>query len=666
MGVIPEADDRSCPTPAELAAFLCNELSPEEMDGIGAHVSGCRDCDVAIWRMSEATDAGPPARRARCPRPPSPDGFDREGGSAALCDPAPALARPPRVSDERDPALFQIDQYRIGEQLGQGGMGTVYRAEHVRLKKSVAIKVLSPAQTRDRRAAARFQLEMEVVGRLEHPNIVRATDAGEADGIHFLVMELIEGVNLAHLLLRCGPLPVPDACELVRQAAVGLQHAHEHGLVHRDVKPSNLMLSLSGQVKLLDLGLALFRSRDTPAPELTAVGEVMGTAEYMAPEQWEETRSVDVRADVYGLGCTLYALLTGDPPFVEPGRRSMRRLMAAHQNDPIPPVANHRPEVPSALGAFIARMLAKSPDARPATPGEVATELERFAVGASPSALLSAAPPAARALPQPPAAFAPAWPQTPVTSSSPPARGRRRALVALVALTAVALATVGAAAYFVRPVPHAQTPDPKRWRNLLAERHDEARLRRLWVDTPVSRLEHDRNKETLWVQSPGLALVSLGEAPVPAYKLQIGVRQVRWEGGVGVYFGGRTQADSKEFVLQYLALRRMNLGAGREYGLIRGGGKFSLQPNPKPGVRTIDFQTEYVPPPDNEEQMLELEVKPGGLAVVRWEGAACPKLIGPAALESATRLYPGDITGEFGIYCNGTVTVTTARYVPTE
>lgn len=665
MGGIPEADDRACPTPAELAAFLCDELSPDQMDGIGAHVSGCRDCDAAVRRMSEATDAGPRARHAppRRPDPLAPDGFDHGGSSVSFRAAAPALARSPLANADRDPALFQIDQYRIGEQLGQGGMGTVYRAEHVRLKKSVAIKVLSPAQTRDRRAAARFQLEMEVVGRLEHPNIVRATDAGEADGIHFLVMELIEGVNLAHLLLRCGPLPVADACELVRQAAVGLQHAHEHGLVHRDVKPSNLMLSHSGQVKLLDLGLALFRPRDTPAHELTAAGEVMGTAEYMAPEQWEETRSVDVRADVYSLGCTLYALLTGDPPFVEPERRSMRRLRAAHQHDPVPPVTDYRPEVPPALSALVERTLAKSPDARPATPGEVAAALERFAAGASPSALLSSAAPDTRAHPQHPRPGAPAGPQTPVTGAAPPARGRSRALVAL---AAVALAAVGATAYFAWPTPRAEAPDPKRWRNLLAERHDEARLRRLWTDTPVSKLEHDRVKETLWVQSAGLALVCLGDAPAPAYKLQIGIRQVRWEGGVGVYFGGRAQADAKEFVFQHLALRHTSLGPGREYGLIRGGGKFSLQPNPKPGVRTIDFQTEYVPPPDNEEKMLELEVKPGGLAVVRWEGAACPVLVGAAALESATKRYPGDITGEFGIYCNGTVTVTTARYAPTD
>lgn len=653
MGATPEADGGPCPTPAELAAFLCDELLPHEMDGIGAHVSGCRACDAAVRRMTEVTDAGPQVRPRRAIAP-APNEFGNNG---------PVAVRTPAPPVPSDPALLQIGQYRVGEKLGQGGMGTVYRAEHVHLKKPVAIKVLAPGQTRDRRAAARFQREMEVVGQLEHPNIVRATDAGEADGIHFLVMELIEGINLAHLLLRCGPLPVADACELVRQAAVGLQHAHEHGLVHRDVKPSNLMLSVSGQVKLLDLGLALFRSSDAPAPELTAAGEVMGTAEYMAPEQWAETRSVDIRADVYGLGCTLYALLTGDPPFVEPVHRSMRRLMAAHRRDTAPPVTDRRPEVPPALGVLIERMLAKSPDDRPATPGAVAAELELFATGASPSALLTSAVPGARALPQTPRPGTPAVP--PPTTARPRPR-RRRVFVALVA---VVLAVASAAAYFAWPAPPtAATPDPKGWRNLLAVSHDKAQLRRLWNNTPVSKLDHDRDKETLWIQSSGAALIRLGDAPAPGYKLQISFWQTKWEGTIGVYFGGRTQADPKEFVFQYLTLRRMKLGAGREYGLIRGRGGFSLEPNPPPGVGAVEFQMDYVPPPDGEEKMLELEVKPGGLAVVRWDGIACPKVVGAAALEMATKLHPGDITGEFGIFCNGNanVTVTTARYIPAE
>ena len=370
-----ESDRGTCPSAAELAAFLSNELPPATMDEIGAHVSSCHHCDAAVRRMDGASGTL--------------DSFPERHGDGAATPalvPTKRLAAGPSSSDP-PPPVHLLGQYRIGERLGLGGMGAVYRAEHVRLKMSVAVKVLAPGQVRDPRAVARFQLEMEVVGRLDHPNIVRATDAGEADGIHFLVMELIDGVNLAHLLLRYGPLPVPTACELIRQAALGLQHAHEHGLVHRDIKPSNLMLTPSGQVKLLDLGLALLRTDRALGSDLTGAGEVMGTVEYMAPEQYTEMRSVDTRADVYSLGCTLYALLTGDPPFSGPERNEFPRMLWAHKHEAVRPVSELRADVPPALDAVLAHMLAKNPDDRPATPRAVTEALEPLAAGADLSGL---------------------------------------------------------------------------------------------------------------------------------------------------------------------------------------------------------------------------------------------------------------------------------------
>ncbi|MBN9122848.1 MAG: serine/threonine protein kinase [Planctomycetes bacterium] len=600
MGTAPEADGRSCPTAAELAAFLSDELTPDAMDDIGAHVSGCPGCDAAVRRMTEATDGGPGARRAGFPGSGEPDGGRI---AAAVRAHPPALVRAPA---ERGSTPHQLGQYRIGEQLGRGGMGAVYRAEHARLKKSFAVKILSPEQTRDRRAAARFQLEMEVVGRLDHPNLVRATDAGEVDGVHFLVMELIEGVNLAHLLLRCGPLPVPEACELIRQAAVGLQHAHEHGLVHRDVKPSNLMLSRSGEVKLLDLGLALLRAHDATGPELTVAGEVMGTAEYMAPEQWAETRSVDIRADVYSLGCTLYALLSGNPPFVGSGRRSFRRLMSAHQHDDAQSIADYRPDAPRPLCALLARMLAKSPDDRPATPGEVAAGLERLAAGANLAALLPSASDANAPGDRP-------RPRTPGPTPRPaPARSRLRRGLVVAALVLVG-ASAGAGIYSVvagaRPAgsgappagdPPGDPPNPKKWRNLLTERHDE-RLKRLWAPRVESVLDHRRAEEVLVVQSRPPALIRLGDAPTGAYRLHIGLKQIEWTGRVGVYFGGRVNPAANEFVFQFLHVSRINAGKGREYGLCRSRGprgapgdrhgRARVELHPAPGRRGADART---------------------------------------------------------------------------
>ena len=176
----------------------------------------------------------------------------------------------------------QLRDYRLLEPLGRGGMGSVYRAVHTRLEKEVAIKIIANDRMCDPQAVARFEREMKAVGKLDHPNIVAAYDAGEVNGIHFLVMELVPGLTLSRLVEHLGPLTIADACELACQAAVGLQFAQSIGWVHRDIKPSNLILSQSGQVKILDFGLAILRE-DLRSPELTATGETLGTIDYIAP-----------------------------------------------------------------------------------------------------------------------------------------------------------------------------------------------------------------------------------------------------------------------------------------------------------------------------------------------------------------------------------------------
>jgi serine/threonine protein kinase len=285
--------------------------------------------------------------------------------------------------------LSQIDQYRLLEKIGQGGMGAVYKALHLRLEKIVALKVLPAHRMNDADAVARFQREMKAVGRLDHPNIVRATDARETDGIHFLVMEFVEGVDLAKLVQRRGPLPVSDACELIRQVAVGLQHVYEQSLVHRDIKPSNLLLAREGRVKVLDLGLARLHCDNIPNKDLTASGQYMGTLDYMAPEQAADAKSVDIRADIYSLGCTLYHLLVGQPPFGGSAFEHPVRKLAAHYQVPVPPIRTYRPETPDQLVGILDRMLAKKPADRFATPGEVADALKSLAAACNLGSLLS-------------------------------------------------------------------------------------------------------------------------------------------------------------------------------------------------------------------------------------------------------------------------------------
>ncbi len=279
--------------------------------------------------------------------------------------------------------LKQIGPYQLLAQIGKGGMGTVYKARHTRLRRVVAVKVLPTERMQDANAIARFDREMQAIGRLEHPNIVRASDADEQDGMHYLVMDYVDGVNLLQVARRLGPLAVADACEVARQAAVGLQHANENGLVHRDVKPSNLMLAATPDaaptVKILDMGLTLLDDRNASRDsELTVTDQVIGTFKYMAPEQCADAHNVDTRADVYSLGATLFKLLTGEAPFSRKLPDTPISRIMALASEEAPSLAERRNDLPADLVALVDSMLDKDRDQRPATPLEVAEKLAAY------------------------------------------------------------------------------------------------------------------------------------------------------------------------------------------------------------------------------------------------------------------------------------------------
>jgi formylglycine-generating enzyme required for sulfatase activity/serine/threonine protein kinase len=275
--------------------------------------------------------------------------------------------------------------YVLLERLGEGGMGQVFKAHHTFLNRPVALKLIGREHLSSGSAAARFLQEMRLVAQLDHPNIVHAYDANQAGDRYYLVMELIAGETLAHLVQRQGPLPVGLACHCIREAALGLQHAHERGLVHRDIKPSNLMLTAPASrgrqppeapvVKVLDLGLARPQGSDSNR-DLTRTGTVMGTLDYLAPEQALDPRGVDTRADIYSLGCTFYFLLAGRPPFY--GGNETQKLLRHQQEEP-PGIETLRPDVPAPVAEVLRRTLAKKPEQRYQTPAELAAALQPFA-----------------------------------------------------------------------------------------------------------------------------------------------------------------------------------------------------------------------------------------------------------------------------------------------
>jgi serine/threonine protein kinase len=268
---------------------------------------------------------------------------------------------------------FRLGKYKLLGQIGKGGMSSVYLAEHELMKRRVAIKVLPQNRVNDSSYLERFRLEARAVAKLDDPNIVRAYDIDNEGNIHYIVMEYVDGQDLHQIVVAQGALDYDTAADYIAQVANGLQHAHEMGLVHRDIKPANCLVDKHSTVKLLDLGLAKLTEDDQASLTMANEENVLGTADYLAPEQALNSHEADSRSDIYSLGCTLYFLLTGSPPFPE---GSISERLLKHQTARPESIFKVRPDAPPSLVEICESMMAKRPIERPQTAGDVAAILK--------------------------------------------------------------------------------------------------------------------------------------------------------------------------------------------------------------------------------------------------------------------------------------------------
>ncbi len=353
---------------------------------------------------------------------------------------------------------FTVGKYKLLERVGVGGMGQVFLCEHLFMKKRVAVKILPPAKAEQPAALGRFYREARAAGQLEHPNIVRTHDIDQDGNLHYIVMEYVDGSNLLDMVKHHGPMPAPRAAHYIRQTALGLQYAFDNGLIHRDIKPGNVLVDRNGTAKLLDMGLARFYQDQSDMLTVKYDDKiVLGTADYVAPEQVANSHAVDVRADIYALGGSLYFLLAGHPPF--PTGTVSQKLLWHRTKDPTP-LRQVRPDVPDGLAAVVAKMMHKDPAQRYQTPAEVAVELAQWAAAEVPVPTEAELPALSKAARDPaadresgsrvvskPAAVVAAAPPQMAFAASPAARPSPFAAEAAVALS-------------VAPSPGSHTPTP--------------------------------------------------------------------------------------------------------------------------------------------------------------------------------------------------------------
>lgn len=564
--------------------------------------------------------------------------------------PTPTTDRPlgdtPTAAD-----VVRMGQYHVLSMLGRGGMGVVYAGVHTRLKRPVAIKVLHDRRTDDS-GVRRFLREMALIGQLRHPHVVQAFDAGEVGGHHFLVMEQIEGGDTEKIARRFGVLRICDACDIARQASLGLAHAHAAGLIHRDIKPSNLLVGRDGVVKVADLGLA--RELVPIGPDAADTSRLcfIGTPDYAAPEQALTHSDSDARADLYSLGCTLYRLLIGQPPFPSPEYETPFSKLTAHAQVTPPSLIEARPETPLELSRLLEKLLAKSPNDRPASAQELAGLLTPFCAGADLAALVRELP---REAPPPAMEVSQGltWLETLVSphplptpqASLPPPQSPRKRLVRMFAagglVLAAALAGFEISRRSMAPRIFEITPAEKVargvWHDLLLVEPD----RFAWPRDATLTL----NRGRLWVSASGTALLKIGRAPYDTYQLEMEMLQRTWHGRVGVWFACNpvTVDQYSGQKLRCIYIRERARGRGPPHYAL---GHMEMGVFVVDGIQQVNTSITWekaIHGPHREGAKLRINVSNSKLTRVQWDGVDYPDIC----------KLPGPATGDFGLHVEG-------------
>jgi tRNA A-37 threonylcarbamoyl transferase component Bud32 len=606
----------TCPTRSELNAYVHGEAPDGDSLRIESHVSLCTHCMAEVDHLEEHSDvvvrtlAAFPASSddeqefqqlqsellSRLELLPGPWPTAKDADSGGQPPPAPERSLPERLG-----------AYELLDEIGRGATGEVYRVRHLKLDRVFAMKVLYQEQSADAESLDRFLREMKAVGKLDHPHIVRATDAGEDQGYQYLVMEYSTGLDVLEVLRRVGPLSIADACEIARQAALGLQHAHQCGVIHRDVKPSNLLLTAEGLVKLLDLGLVAVRHVH-PTGLLETYPR--GTADYMAPEQWTDYAHVDERADLYSLGCTLFRMIAGVAPF-HPLPDEFASKMTAHLSAEIPRLSALRADVPDELDRVLVRLLAKQPNDRYQSDQALLDDLQPFVRKANLRALAAkiGLQPQGQVGTQPDAAE--------TDASAAPRRVTRRAMV-LGGAAAVALCAMYGRRWWTI-VPKVDTTT---WRPLapnstgfLLSLDDEAKFTYL------------AGERSIQIDGAEYALVNLGRPLTAAFSFHTALSLVSNISRAGVFFRYREAMEKTGLIRGFHVLEVLpRSDRDMSQSVLEWSHVVYRESAPDEKVERTVLASAFVVPTDGSERS-ELQVTLGldGFPGVMWNGIPLPE-----------------------------------------